>query len=45
MKKIKTSLKDKIIAYLEDCVDQKAVKETDFKKGYDFEKTAKSLGI
>lgn len=38
-------LYEKIIAYLEDFVDTKAVKETNFKKGKDFEKVAKKLGI
>lgn len=35
----------KIISYLEDFADKRAIKETDFKKGKDFEKVAKQLGI
>lgn len=38
-------LYEKIISYLEDLVDKKAVKETNFKKGKDFEKVAKKLGV
>ncbi len=38
-------LYEKIISYLEDFVDTKAVKNTNFKKGKDFEKVAKQLGI
>lgn len=38
-------LYEKIISYLEDFVDIRAIKETDFKKGKDFEKVAKKLGI
>jgi len=36
---------EKIIAYFEDCLDQKAIKETNFKKGKDFETVAQKLGI
>jgi len=35
----------KIISYLEDFIDIKDVKSTDFKKGRDFEKITKELGI
>ncbi len=38
-------LYEKIIAYLEDYIDSKAVKEADFKKGKDFEDIAKELNI
>lgn len=36
---------EKVLAYLEDYIDKKAVRETDFKKGKDFEKVAKELGL
>ncbi len=36
---------EKIVFYLEDYVDEKAVKEVDFRKGRDFEEVAKELGI
>lgn len=36
---------EKIVASLEDFVDKKAVKETNFKKGRDFEKVAQELNI
>lgn len=39
------SLFEKIVAYIEDYIDKKAVQETDFSKGKDFEKVAKDLGI
>ena len=35
----------KVILYLEDFADRKAVRETDFKKGKDFGKIAKMIGI
>lgn len=38
-------LYEKIISYLEDFVDTKAIRSTNFKKGRDFEKVAKQLGI
>lgn len=38
-------LYEKIIAYIEDCLDKLAVKNTDFSKGKDFEKVARELGI
>ena len=38
-------LYEKIVSYIEDFIDRKAVEETDFKKGKDFEKVAKSLQI
>lgn len=38
-------LYEKLIAYVEDYIDKKAISETDYKKGKDFEKIAKSLGI
>lgn len=36
---------EKIISCLEDHVDRKTVKKTDFSKGRDFEKVANGLGI
>ena len=38
-------LYEKIISYLEDFIDKKAVETADFKKGKDFKKVAKELGI
>ena len=38
-------LYEKIVSYIEDFIDKKAVEETDFKKGKDFEKIAKKLNI
>ena len=38
-------LYEKIISYLEDFVDTKAVNEADFSKRKDFENVAKKLGI
>lgn len=35
----------KVISCLEDHIDKKAVKDSDFKKGRDFEKIVKKLGI
>lgn len=35
----------KIISYIEDFIDKKAVKEADFSKGRDFEEVAKELNI
>lgn len=39
------NLYEKIIAYIEDFIDQSAVRHTDFSKGRDFESVAKKLGI
>lgn len=39
------TLYDKLLAYVENFIDTQAVKTTDFKKGRDFEKVAKELGI
>ncbi|PIV09701.1 prevent-host-death protein [Candidatus Roizmanbacteria bacterium CG02_land_8_20_14_3_00_36_15] len=36
---------EKIVDYIEDYTDRKAVEQTDFKKGHDFEKVALQLGI
>lgn len=36
---------EKLVAYLEDEIDAKAVRETDFSKGRDFEEVAKELGL
>ena len=36
---------EKIVTYLEDSMDRKIIKETDFSKSKDFEKVAKRLGI
>lgn len=38
-------LYEKIVSYIEDFIDKKAVEEADFKKGKDFEKIAKKLNI
>lgn len=38
-------LYEKIINSLEDHLDRAAIKQTDFKKGKDFEKVAQELGI
>ncbi len=38
-------LYEKIVSYIEDFIDKKAVEETDFKKGKDFETVAKGLNI
>lgn len=38
-------LYEKIVSYIEDFIDRKAVEETDFKKGKDFETVAKNLQI
>lgn len=38
-------LYEKIVFYIEDFIDRKAVEETDFKKGKDFEAVAKGLHI
>ncbi len=38
-------LYEKIISLLEDYIDKTIVKKTDFRKGKDFEKVAKELGI
>lgn len=38
-------LYEKLISYVEDQIDSKAVNSTDFSKGEDFEKVAKSLGV
>lgn len=36
---------EKMVFYLEDYIDKKAVRETDFRKGRDFEEIAKELNI
>lgn len=36
---------EKLVAYLEDEIDAKAVKETDFSKGRDFEEIAAEFGL
>ena len=38
-------LYENIIEHLEDYIDKKAVKETDFKAGRDFEELAKELNV
>lgn len=38
-------LYEKIVSYIEDFIDRKAVGETDFKKGKDFETVAEGLQI
>lgn len=38
-------LYERLVAYLEDTVDAKAIKDTNFTQGKDFEKVAKELGI
>jgi len=38
-------LYEKIVSLLEDYIDKTIVKKTDFRKGRDFEKVAKQLGI
>lgn len=38
-------LYEKLITYLEDLTDQKATRETDFRRGKSFEKVASQLGI
>jgi len=38
-------LYEKLVSFIEDYIDEQAVKTTDFKKGSDFEKVAKELGI
>lgn len=38
-------LYEKIVDYLENYIDQKAIEQTDFKKGRDFEKIAAQLRI
>lgn len=39
------NLFEKIVDYLENYIDQKAIEQTDFKKGRDFEKIAAQLRI
>lgn len=39
------NLYERLMVLLEDAVDVKAVKNTDFAKGKDFERVAKDLGI
>ena len=36
---------DKIVVYIEDFIDKKAVEKADFSKGKDFETVAEELGI
>lgn len=38
-------LYEKLLSYIEDYIDRKAVSATDFKKGKDFENLAEELGI
>lgn len=38
-------LYEKLMAFIEDYLDRETVKKTDFKKGRDFEKIAKELGV
>lgn len=38
-------LYEKIVSYIEGLVDNKAVKETNFNKGKDFDKVVKELGL
>ena len=38
-------LYEKILSYIEDYIDKKAVEDTDFKKGKDFRAVAEELGI
>ncbi len=38
-------LYDKLLNYIEDYVDKKAVSTADFKKGKNFDKLAKELGV
>jgi len=42
---VRIDIFEKLVAQLEDDVDQKAVKETDFGKGKNFEDLAAQLGI
>ena len=39
------NLYEKIVLYIEDFIDKKAVENTDFSKVEDFEKVAEELGI
>ena len=39
------SLYEKLVSFIEDFIDEGAVKSTDFSKGKDFEEIAKDLGI
>ncbi len=36
---------DKLVSYIENFIDRKAVEASDFKKGRDFESVARELGI
>lgn len=36
---------EKLVSYIENYLDKKAVKETDFREGKDFEQVAKELNI
>lgn len=38
-------LYEKIVSYIENMIDKKAVEETDFKKGKEFEAVAKKLNL
>lgn len=38
-------LYEKLVLYIEDRIDKRAVDETDFSKGKEFEKVAEELGI
>ena len=39
------NLFEKMVSFIEDYLDTQAVKKTDFKKGKNFEKVARELGI
>jgi PHD/YefM family antitoxin component YafN of YafNO toxin-antitoxin module len=39
------NLYEKIIGFIEDYIDRKAVEKTDFSKGKNFDRVAKELGI
>ena len=42
---VSKQLYDKLISYIENYIDAKAVESTDFSKGKDFVKVAKTLGL
>ncbi len=39
------NLYDKLLSYIEDYIDKEAIKNTDYKKGRNFDKVAEELGI
>lgn len=39
------NLYDRLLLYIENFIDKKVIEATDYKKGVDFEKVAKELGI